>query len=307
MDEIFSNNIISYLEEKSKEYGSDYSALFDDLKERFNAPQYSFCLEYILQNSKNPALLDKTIRVINKERQKEHLAPLIDFILNPHKEETFLGLKVLAIKTISNYKDTTAVSSLMYCLNDKNSNYKIRLAAAEALGKIGDKNAFESLTNVVYDEKEKSTYIKESAVVALGMLGDSRALDVFNSIINTKQMFLDKFSYLKERIVEAISKFDISKDNKAVDILKKTLFDHSPRTRIAAIEAIMNSDIKEGYDLIYDRLVSDDDFEVRKNALVALYNISDERILKEVIKGDFSFELKRYAKELLDEYGEDDE
>lgn len=307
MDEIFSNNIISYLEEKLKEFESDYALLFNDLKERFNAPQLSFCFKYILENSRNTALLDKTIREINKTRFKENLAPLIDFILNPNKDETFLGLKVLAIKTISNYKDTTAVSSLMYCLNNKDSNYKIRLAAAEALGKIGDKNAFESLTNVVYDEKEKSTYIKESAVIALGMLGDTRALDVFNSIMDTKQMFLDKFSYLKERMLEAISKFDISKDKKTIDVLKKTLLDRSPRIRIAAIETIMNSDLANGYELIYDRLISDDDIEVKKNALVALYNISDERILKEVIKGEFSFELKKYAKEILDQYGEDNE
>lgn len=307
MGEIFFNNIISYLEEKLQEYGSDYTLLFDDLKNRFNEAQLSYCFKYILEQKKDTTLLDKTIREINQTRFKENLAPLIDFILNPHKEESFLGLKVLAIKTISNYKDTTAVSSLMYCLNNKDSNYKIRLAAAEALGKIGDKNAFESLTNVVYDEKEKSTYIKESAVIALGMLGDTRALDVFNSIIDTKQMFLDKFSYLKERMLEAISKFDISKDKKTIDILKKTLLDRSPRIRIAAIETIMNSDLEQGYELIYDRLISDDNIEVKKNALVALYNISDERILKEVIKGEFSFELKKYAKEILDEYGEDNE
>ena len=92
---------------------------------------------------------------------------MVDFIL---KNSTNTNLKVLAIKTISNYKDTSSLPALMYCLNNKDSNYKIRLASAEALGKIGDKNAFESLSNVVYDDKEKSAYIKESAVVALGML-----------------------------------------------------------------------------------------------------------------------------------------
>ena len=114
-----------------------------------------------------------------------------------------------------------------YCLNDKNSNYRIRLCAAEALGKIGDKNAFEIVGNVAIDEDEKSTYVKESAVVALGELGDNRAIDVFSSILSSKQIFLDKFTYLKERIVEAILKLDVSKNSKAYDILKKSLLDEN--------------------------------------------------------------------------------
>lgn len=292
--------VISYLEDKLQ-HNTNYAQIFDEIKARYNKEDIALCFKHILQNKSEIALLDKTIREINKTRYKENLPDLIDFIINP-KEEVFLDLKVLAIKIISNYKDTSAVSALLYCLNEKKSSYKIRLAAAEALGKIGDKNAFDSLTQVVCDEKEKSTYIKESAVVALGMLGDYRALDVFNSIINTKQMFLDKFSYLKERIVEAISKFDISKDKKTLEILKTTLLDPSSRIRIAAIETIMNSNIENSKELIYDRLKFDDDIEVKKNALVALYNLSDRSILDEVIKGDFEFELKRYAKEIIKEY-----
>lgn len=305
--EDFPKDIITYLQEKTQHIENQYSLFFDDLKSKFEKEELAYCFRYILENSYDAALLDKTIREINQTRLKENLPCLIDFILSQKKDEIFLDLKVLAIKTISNYKDTSAVSALLYCLNDKNSNYKIRFASAEALGKIGDKNAFDSLTNIVCDEKEKSTYIKESAVVALGMLGDDRALDVFNSIINTKQMFMDKFSYLKERIVEAISKFDISKDEKALKILKTTLLDHNPRTRIAAIETVMNSDSSEAYDLIYDRLKFDIDIEVKKNALVALYNISDRRILDEVIREDYEPELKNYAQEIIDEYENENE
>ena len=149
--------------------------------------------------------------------------------------------------------------------------------------------------------------MKESAVTALGMLGDNRALDVFSSIINTKEMFLSKFSYLKERIIEAMTKLDVSKNKKAFDILKESLMDSSKQVRINSIEAIMNSNMPESYELIYDRLKYDDDFEVQQNALVALYNISDRRILDKVIKGEFSDELKIYAKELIDEYEENDD
>ncbi len=299
-------NIISYLNNKI-EHTKDYAVLFRDLKSKCNFKELEIIYKYILENSPDEMLLNHTIRDINATKNKNCLPFLIDFILRLNNENNFLNLKVLAIKTISNFKDTSSVTALMYCLNDKNSNYKIRLACAEALGKIGDKNAFDTLGNIACDEKEKSTYVKESAVIALGMLGDKRALKVFNSIINTKQMFLSKFSYLKERIVEAMSKLDIEKDAMALNILKKSLLDPSERVRISTIETLMNSNIDESYDLIYERLKFDDSIEVKKNALVALYNISDRKILDEVINNDFENELKNYAKEIITEYEENNE
>ena len=227
---------------------------------------------------------------------------LIDFILKPSKDNAFNNVKVLAIKTISNYKNKKAMNALLFCLDDKNSNYRVRLAAAEAIGKIGDKNAFEHLEKIVCDEDEKSTYVKESAVVALGMLGDNRAIDVFDAIMNTKQIFQEKFSALKERIIEAMSKLDISKNKKALDILKVSLMDESSQIRINTIEVLMNLNTKENYDLIYDRLKYDSDIEVKKNALIALYNLSDASILNEVIDGDYCIELKDFAREIIDEY-----
>ena len=129
-------------------------------------------------------------------------------------------------------------------------------------------------------------------------------LGVFDSIMNTKQIFQEKFSILKERIVEAMSKFDISKNRKALEILKLSLNDSSSQIRINTIETLMNSNIDENYDLIYDRLKFDSDIEVKKNALIALYNLSDSKILKEVIENDFEIELKDFAKEILEQYGE---
>ena len=304
MKEFFSEDIVSYLEKKSQNAKS-FVSLFDDIERKFNKSELCFLFNHILSKKHDFNLLNETIRRINKYRFFQNLNSLIDFILIQNPDNDFANLKVLAIKTISGYKNKSAVPALLFCLNDKNSNYKIRLAAAEALGKIGDKNAYESLINVVCDEKEKSTYVKESAVAALGMLGDNRALDVFDSILNTKQMFMDKFLFLKEKIIEAMSKFDVVKDKKALDILKKTLSDSSPKIRISAIEALMNLESDESYDLIYDCLKFDSDIEVKKNALAALYNLSDRKILDEVLNGDFSDELKLYAGDLIKVYEDD--
>ena len=290
-------DIISYLEDKIS-HNTNYEILFDDLKNIYKPRDIIDCYKYILEYKQDFKILNAAIRDINKTKYLDVMKSMLDFI----QVNQNLDLKVLAIKVISNYKNTACVPVLLECLNDKNSNYKVRLASAEALGKIGDKNAFESLSNVIEDEKENSAYVKESAVVALGMLGDKRAIDVFEYILNTKQIFLDKFSYLKERIVEAMSKFDIAKDKRAISILKNALLDTNPQVRISAIEAVSNSDFDCAYELIYDRLIYDDNIEVKKNALIALYNISDRRILDEVINGDFDDELKKCAKKIIEDY-----
>lgn len=301
MDKILSSDIVQYLENELKNDKLNYCALFSNCKKFFPLGQNALIFNYILENKINSKLLNQTIREIKSNKLITNFEPLLDFILKTNDVE----LKTLAIKTISVFKNKKAIPILLECLRDKNSNYKIRLAAADSLGKIGDKVAFETLSTIACDDDEKSAYVKEQAVVALGNLGDNRALDVFSSIMSSKQMFLDKFSYLKERVVEAISKLDASKDGKAIEILKRTILDSSSRLRISAIETLMNLESDESYSLIYDRLLYDDDFEVKKNALVALYNLSDRKILDEVVNGEFSSELKNLANELIREYEDD--
>ena len=69
----------------------------------------------------------------------------------------------------------------------------------------------------------------------------------------------------------------------------------------------MNSGFDCAYDLIYDRLLYDDSLEVRKNALVALYNISDRKILDSVANGEYPAELRQFALELIENYENGDE
>lgn len=301
MNNILSEEIIQTIENKLKNDSINLSAFFSELKKIYKSGDVAKIYNYILTNKTDPKILSLTIREIKINKYITNFDTLYDFI----SKTDDVDLKTLAIKTISVFKNKKALPLLLDCLRNKNSNYKVRFAAADSLGKIGDKTAFETLRTVAVDEEEKSAYVKESAVVALGNLGDNRALDVFSSIISSKQIFLDKFSYLKERVVEAISKLDVSKDTKAIEILKKTILDSSPRLRISAIETLMNIEANQSYELIYDRLLYDDDTEVKKNALVALYNLSDRKILDEVINGNFPQELKEFSLDLIKEYEND--
>ena len=88
--------------------------------------------------------------------------------------------------------------------------------------------------------------------------------------------------------------------------LKNSLMDPSPIVRINAIEAIMNSEDESAFDLIAPCL-TDDNEEVRKNALIALYNLDGRDILDKVKDGNYPETLKQEAIELIKEYEEDDD
>ena len=93
-----------------------------------------------------------------------------------------------------------------------------------------------------------------------------------------------------------------------MNALKNSLMDRSPIVRINAIEAIMNSGEEDSVDLIRPCLKDDDD-DVKKNALIAIYNLIGRDILDEVIDlPSYSDFLKQEAQELIDEYeSENDE
>lgn len=261
----------------------------------------------------NPKVLMQLIRLSDKYRDKSSLDVLCNLLLKrinlentPYDYDDLTNVRVMCAKAIANIKDTSVVGTLLYCLNNKDENYKVRLACADALGKIGDKYAVAPLIDVMQDEDEKSVYLKESAVSALGILGDERAVDPLVSILETKQGFLDKFSFLKERVIEALGKLNTN-NNRVMKAFKNSLLDVSPMIRINAIEAIMNSAEEDAAETIKPSLHDEND-EVKKNALIALYNLEGKDILDEVISmPSYSEYLKTEAQNLLDEYESDEE
>ena len=185
---------------------------------------------YFLSECKNPTILQEIIRLEDRYRDKTTVPVLIDILLGktiPLEEansDTLINLRVLSAKAIANIKDTTAVHALLHCLNNKNENYKVRFACADALGKIGDKYAVAPLIEVVKDEDEKSIYLRESAASALGQLGDKRAIDSLVGILETRNGLIDKFTFLKERVLEALGKLEATKDKRVFKALKNSSF-----------------------------------------------------------------------------------
>lgn len=260
---------------------------------------------YFLEVSKNPDILMCVIQCSDRIRDKAILGRLLDLLLL--KEDEFINVRVMCAKAVANLKDTSAVTVLLYCLNNKDENYKVRLACADALGKIGDRYAVAPLIAVVKDEDEKSVYLRESAASALGMLGDLRAVDPLVSILETQKGIWNKFTFLKERVIEALGKLRLDDNERVFNALRNSLVDESPQIRINAIEAIMESENPRSVETIKTCLIEDEDEEVKKNAMIALYNLIGREILDEVANSpDFSDSLKMEAVSMISEYEEDE-
>lgn len=288
----------------------DVIAKIDGLENSYDEDSLVVIYNYFLSKSQNPDVLMYLIRCCDKYRKDSTLEFLVDILLlknvssaQEELKEKFQNVRIMCAKAIGNLKNPNAVSSLLYCMNNKDENYRIRLACADSLGRIGDRYAVVPLIEVVNDEDEKSVYLKESATRALGLLGDSRAIEPLVKLVEAKQGIMDKFSFLKERAIEALNKMGAGASDRVFKALKNSLLDESPQVRIDAIEGLMNSEHPDAFDIIKKCLTEDDNAEVKKNALIALYNMSDRSILDEVINSpQYSDTLKINAVELIEEY-----
>ena len=292
--------------------GTDVGSVIQNIQnldEKYERDNLVKIYNYLLSISKNPDILMCIIQCCDRIRDKSILSFLLDLLLMKNMDgdkEAFINVRVMCTKAIANLKDTSAVTPLLYCLNNKDENYKIRLACADALGKIGDRYAVAPLIEVVKDENERSVYLRESAASALGMLGDIRAVDPLVSILEAQKGIWNKFTFLKERVIEALGKLRFDDNERVFNALKNSLLDESPQIRINAIEAIMDSDNPRAVETIKTCLVEDKDDEVKKNALIALYNLIGREILDEVANGaDYPDSLKLEAVSMISEYEDD--
>lgn len=280
------------------------------LDERFERENLVEIYNYLLTKTKNPEIMVNIIRCMDRLRDKSSLSPLLDLLLMKNidsENDYFINVRVMCAKAIANLKDTSAVTPLLYCLNNKDENYKVRLACADALGIIGDRYAVAPLIAVVKDENEKSVYLRESAVSALGMLGDIRAVEPLVALLEAQKGIWDKFTFFKEKLIEALGKLILDDDERAFNALRNSLVDDSPQIRINAIEAIMESENPKAAETIKKCLYEDEDEEVKKNAMIALYNLVGREILDDIIQNPkFSDTLKMEAVSMISEY-EDEE
>lgn len=287
--------------------GSESNRLIDDLEESLTFEDFVKVLEYFFEISNNYVVISHLLKLMNKYKSKTFVSSLVDALVLKEKykvkiqdPEIQTQLRVNVAKVLANIKDNSAVNPLLYCLNNKDENYKLRLSCAEALGKIGDKYAILPLSEILRDDSEHSVYLKESAAFALGMIGDMKAVEPLVNILETKKGIMDKFTFLKERAIEALSRIDVKSD-RVFKALSNSLHDASSQVRINAVEALSNLDDERVADVLYSCL-SDKSEEVVRNVIIALFNIRGEKILYDILN-DYSLpeHTMRQVREVIKE------
>jgi len=263
-------------------------------------------LNYFAKKETNPAVLLQIVQLMGKYKNNESIPSLIEILTyykNHADKESYQKVRCLAADILGQYRDDNAVLPLMYIMNDKNEHYKVRLTAAEALGKIGNPYAVVPLIDIATDDDEKSLYVRESAVKALAMIGDERAIEPLISIIETKNGIIDKFTFLKERIVETLGRFGFKKDRR-MHALKRALCDESPHIKIRAIEALCEIE-DESILLLVEPLIYDKDEDVARTAINAIYAIEDSEYLINLMERE---KLPEHCKDEIDQIlSEEDE
>ena len=253
--------------------------------EKINSEKLCLILNYFLTLETNPEVLTYIVKTVSKHQNELTLDILSDMILSSkdEKDEIHTKLKCEIANALGHSKNSSCVLPLLYVLNDKNENYKLRLACAEALGRIGSSYAVTPLIDVVTDDEEKSMYLRESAAKALGMLGDIRAVEPLANILENRNGLFDRFTFLKERIVETLGRLGQYGDEKSIRALKNALQDETARVRASAIEALSEIDDDRVIPLI-EGMLADEDEEVARTAVFSLYEILGMEYIKKLLQ-----------------------
>jgi len=272
------------------------------------------CLMSRLRHEKSVSVLVHVISVLSRVKAQASVGLLMDVLLatqtdifeNPpegekpsefRESDEAVRLRSAAAQALGRLGDDRAIVPLMSILNDKSVNYRLRLAAAESLGKLGDEHAMMPLLEIIRDEREKSLYLKESAVKALGMLGDIRAIEPLIDVLESKRGIKDKFNFLKEQIIEAIGRIG-QPSRKATDTLIAALTDPASSIRLAAVEAL--GELGDQACLAELKMcVFDKDDDVAKAAIYAVYRLCGESGVRQLLTMD---NLPQFLREEIESY-----
>jgi len=263
-------------------------------------------LNYFAAIEKTPKTLLHILKEIGRHKDRSSSAILIELLTSfKDEKDQYLKIRCAAANILGHIKDENTIIPLMYVMNDREENYKLRLAAAEALGKAGNSQAVMPLIGIVSDDEEKSVYLKESATKALGMIGDERAVEPLISLLDVQKGIINRFTYLREKIVETLGKLRFKKDRR-MEALRNVLEDKSPHVRASAIEALC--EIEDAYIIdIIKPMIYDENECVAKTAVHAVYSLEDkDGLLRLLEKEDLPAICRGEIHEILDEE-EDDE
>jgi len=273
-------------------------AIGDYLKQQSN-PQLMMQLASHVLNEPDPTLTTLTVQTIGRLKLFCGVDVLVlviktdpalgVFQQNQLSEDHKLNLRRAAIMALAQIGEKRVIPHIMKVLNNRRENYRLRLAAAECLGKLGDPKATTPLVDILMDDRESSLYLRESAAKALGMLGDIRALESLIDVLDSKRGFKDKFNFLKEQVIEAIGHIGQNiggrKNNRALDSLFAALLDEAPSIRLAAVQAIEQLGDTDCLPAIHS-LLFDVEFDIACATCSCIYNLGGEEAVRQALQDE---------------------
>ncbi len=214
------------------------------------------------------ALLDSSPRVrdyASRALQTLGAKPDVDLLIDALGHG---GEAVAAAEALGSAGDPRAVDPLIKALG--NQSRDVRLAVAEALGKLGTRG-IESLTNAL---GSKAWDVSEVAAYALGGIEDARAVEALITALG------DKHWMIRRNAADALGR---SGDARAVEALTTALGDKESMVRRNAAGALGRT----GGGCAVEALITalgDEEWSVREHAAGALGRIGDARAREPLMK-----------------------
>jgi|Deesub1362B_J571_1020462.scaffolds.fasta_scaffold00705_10 HEAT repeat protein len=224
----------------------------------------------IYLNSKSDMTRARALEVLGEIGGDRAIEILIKAILNEEKEELRSAAAEaiawsdektlrLLVEKISGEKVKKApwalVNRLMDILKEKDTS--LRINAAIALGRLGDKRAVKPLISVL---KDSSVKVRNAAVIALGMIGDSSAINPLLSRLD------DESIEVRKSVLEALE--DIQIGPKHAEKIKDCI--HDPNPRIRELAAMI---LEKGGERTIDALLESLNDSVRDVRIAAIHSL----------------------------------
>jgi HEAT repeat protein/beta-lactamase regulating signal transducer with metallopeptidase domain len=188
-------------------------------------------------------------------------------------------------------KNRMVVRSLAAALSD--TDFEVRIAAAETLGRLESKEAVPPLMKALTDAAWE---VRAAAAEALGNIRDKRAVGALISALG------DEDWHVRLNAIEALGEIS---DQKAINPLAEALKDTNHSIRLAAVEALSNMEDRHALRPLCEAL-GDEDWRIRSDAAQALGELEDNGAVDPLISllKDTNWEVRRNAAEALGDIAE---
>ncbi len=221
---------------------------------------------------------------------------VIDALAEAISDNNFWGVVAEAAKALANIKSDEAYKALINSYH-RVRHPKARRAVIRAIGEFKKEESINLLNRVIHEEENGSYYIQAEAVVALGKSGSKRAIPYIMSALQIR-------SHNEVVRAAAMSAFGEVKDDLSISLLiDHTRLGEHNRVREAAVLALAK--YAKGNDKVIEhltKLLRDHWFRVRINAIKALVEAQEPKVLKElewVANNDVDARVRRIAEEAI--------